>query len=108
MGRHETDVKDGTFASEVLESKLPVLVDFWASWCGPCSMFAPVLSEIAEQHQGKLKVCKANIDDATDSAGKYGVMSIPTLVLFKNGKEVARSVGAVSKAAVEKLIAPHL
>ena len=85
------------FKSEVLESDLPVLVDFWASWCGPCRMMGPVVSEIAEEKKGVLKVGKVNVDEQESLAAQFSVMSIPTFILFKNGKAAAQRTGAMSK-----------
>ena len=92
------------FESEVLKSDLPVLVDFWAEWCGPCRMVAPVVDELAEELEGKLKVVKVNVDQAQDLAGSYQVMSIPTLILFKGGEPVEQIVGAVSKDQLSQKI----
>ena len=92
------------FEVEVLKSDLPVLVDFWAEWCGPCRMVGPIVDEIAEELQGKLKVVKVNVDDAQDLAGNYQVMSIPTLLLFKGGEPVEQIVGAVSKDQLSEKI----
>ena len=89
---------DADFADQVLASDQPVLVDFWAPWCGPCKMIAPVLDEIAQTYQGKLKVCKLNIDENQDTPPKFGVRGIPTLMLFKNGNVEATKVGALSKS----------
>lgn len=89
------------FEQEVTNSDIPVLVDFWASWCGPCQMVVPVLDEISKEYTGKLKVGKVNVDEAPDLAAKYGVMSIPTLIVFKNGEVANQTVGALPK---EKLV----
>lgn len=91
------DVTDKNFETEVLKSDLPVLVDFWAEWCGPCKMVSPIVNEIAEELKEKLKVVKINVDDAQDLAGKYQIMSIPTLLVFKGGEAVEQIVGAVPK-----------
>ncbi len=90
-------ISDQTFENEVLKSTTPVLVDFWATWCGPCKMIAPVLEEIAGEKDGQLKIAKLDVDENPETAQKFGVMSIPTLLLFKNGKEVSRIVGYRSK-----------
>src|SRR5579859_6338720 len=90
-------ITDRTFDSEVLKSEKPVLVDFWATWCPPCKMIAPILEEIATEKSGQIKIAKLDTDQNPDSAQKFGVMSIPTLILFKNGAEVSRVVGYRSK-----------
>lgn len=103
-----TVVTDETFNQEVLKSETPTLVDFWAVWCGPCRMVAPVVDEIAREQTGKLKVMKLDVDENQNTAMAYGVMSIPTLILFKNGQPVERIVGFRPKADMDKKILPHL
>jgi thioredoxin 1 len=102
-----THVTDKDFDHEVLESDRPVLVDFWAEWCVPCHMVSPVVEEIARDHAELLKAVKMNVDDNPDTARTYGVMSIPTLIVFKNGEEKARVVGARGKEAILREIEPH-
>jgi thioredoxin 1 len=104
----EIKVNDQNFKQEVLESNLPVLVDFWAPWCGPCVMVAPVVEEIAKEYEGKLKVCKLNVDDASGTASEYGIMSIPTLAVFKNGKVAEKVIGALPKSELEAAIKQHI
>ncbi len=103
-----TVVTDETFNQEVLKSDTPILVDFWAVWCGPCRMVAPVVDEIAREQTGKLKVMKLDVDENQNTAMTYGVMSIPTLILFKGGQPVERIVGFRPKGDMEKKILPHL
>ena len=91
-------VSDDTFENEVLNSDIPVLVDYWAEWCGPCKVIAPVLEEIASEYDGKMKICKLDIDENEDTPPKYGIRGIPTLMLFKDGAVEATKVGALSKS----------
>ena len=104
----EVELTDANFESEVLKSELPVLVDFWAPWCSPCFMVAPAVEEIAREYEGKLKVCKLNVDGAPRTASEYGIMSIPTLAIFKEGKLQDSIVGAVPKAAIAEKINLHI
>ena len=104
----EVKLNDSNFKQEVLESDTPVLVDFWATWCHPCKMIALVVEQIAKEYQGRLKVCKLNVDEAPQTAANYNIMSIPTLSIFKDGKIQEQIVGVVSKAALEEKLSPHL
>ncbi len=97
-------VTDAEFTEEVLNSDLPVLVDFWADWCGPCKMVAPVVEELANDYDGKLKVMKVDVDSSPLTAGTYGIRSIPTLLIFKDGKPVQQVVGAVPKQMLQEKI----
>jgi thioredoxin 1 len=96
------EVTEATFEQEVLKSETPVLVDFWAEWCGPCHAVSPVLEKIAEERNGELKLVKVNIDNEQSLSMRYGVMSIPTMILFKDGAPAAAAVGAQPKAALER------
>jgi thioredoxin len=97
-------VSDANFETEVLKSAEPVVVDFWAEWCGPCRMIAPALDEIAGSMQGKVKIVKLNVDENPATAAKYGIMSIPTLMIFKNGEMASRQIGAAPKQKLEQWI----
>jgi thioredoxin 1 len=99
---------DGTFDQDVLNSDIPVLVDFWAEWCGPCKMMTPTVDAVATQYAGRVKVGKLNVDENNGTAMRYGIRGIPTLLLFKGGKVVDQRVGAIGKTDVEKLITPHI
>jgi len=96
----EITLTDGNFKKEVLESDVPVLVDFWAEWCGPCRMLAPIIEKMATEYEGRIKVGKLDVDSGKQTASEYGVMNIPTLLIFKSGKEVARIVGLVAEQAL--------
>jgi len=101
-------VTSATFDAEVIKSPVPVLVDFWAEWCGPCRAIAPVVDQLAAEYAGKLKVVKVDVDDNGEVSGKYGVMSIPTLLLFKDGQPVERIVGALPKPIILTKVKQHL
>lgn len=103
-----TVLNDSTFDEFVKGSEVPVLVDFWAEWCGPCKMIAPILEEIAKEKEGGLGIAKLNVDESLEIARRYQVMSIPTLILFKDGQPVKRVVGAMPKGALLKELAPQL
>ncbi|HOJ18721.1 MAG: thioredoxin [Ignavibacteriales bacterium] len=108
MNNHVIEGTDANFAQEVLQSELPVLVDFWAPWCGPCRMVAPVIDEIAKEYDGKLKVVKMNTDENQYTASQLGIRSIPTIGIFKSGKPVDAVIGAVPKQHLVDKIKPHL
>ncbi len=98
-------VTDGNFDQEVLKSSIPVLVDFWAPWCGPCRAMGPIIDELAGEFDGKVKICKMNVDENSASPSKFGIRAIPTLILFKDGEVVDQTTGAVSKSSIKDMIA---
>ncbi|MBK8970969.1 MAG: thioredoxin TrxA [Hahellaceae bacterium] len=108
MSSQIKNVTDDSFDKDVLQSDTPVLVDYWAEWCGPCKMIAPVLEEIAEEYSGRLKVCKLNIDENEKTPPKYSIRGIPTLMLFKNGNVDATKVGALSKSQLTAFLDSNL
>ncbi len=101
-------IDQDNFTAEVIESDTPVVVDFWAEWCMPCKMVAPVLDQISQDYAGRLKIAKVNVDDAGEIAQKYNIVSIPTLLLFKDGNVVGQQVGAVPRETIEGLFKDHL
>ena len=104
MSEHIHHVTDTNFKSEVLESSLPVLVDYWAEWCGPCKMIAPAIEDIAKEYAGRLKVVKVDVDSAGSTASSLGIMSVPTIMFFKDGKVISQTVGALSKSELKKKV----
>ncbi len=104
MAGNVLQVTDDTFEAEVLQSDKPALVDFWASWCGPCRAIAPVVEELAEEFAGQVKVAKLNVDESPKTPGQYGIRAIPTLIMFKNGEVVDQITGAVSKSHLEEAL----
>jgi thioredoxin 1 len=108
MSEHVQSVSDSSFEQDVLGAQQPVLVDFWAEWCAPCRMIAPTVEAVAEKYAGRARVVKVNVDDNPNVSQKYGIKGIPTLILFRNGKEEERIVGATSKEALARLFDKHL
>lgn len=104
MSEHIFHVSDDSFEQEVLQSTLPVLVDYWAEWCGPCKMIAPILDEVAKEYAGRIKIAKLNIDDNAQTPPKFGIRGIPTLMIFKNGSIEATKVGALSKSQLTAFV----
>lgn len=107
MSEHVTEVSDANFEQDVLQSDQPVLVDFWAAWCAPCRMLAPTVEAVAEKYAGNARVVKINVDENPAVSQRYGIKGIPTLILFKSGKEEERVVGATSKDAISRMIDKH-
>ena len=108
MSEHIHHVTDGNFDSEVLQSQTPVLVDYWAEWCGPCKMIAPILDEVSKDYDGRLQIAKLNVDENRDVPAKFGIRGIPTLMLFKGGELAATKVGALSKSQLAAFIDSNL
>jgi thioredoxin 1 len=108
MSENIVNVSDASFEEDVLKAEVPVLVDYWAEWCGPCKMIAPVLEEIAKEYAGRIKVCKLNIDDNSETPPKFGIRGIPTLMLFKGGNVEATKVGALSKSQLAAFVDANL
>lgn len=104
----EVILNASNFEEEVINSKEPVLVDFFATWCGPCKMIAPFIAQLADKYEGRMKVCKANVDEVPDIASSYGVSSIPTLIIFKDGEVVAQRIGGASLAVLDAFIIDNL
>jgi thioredoxin 1 len=104
MSEHILQVSDDSFETDVLKAELPVLVDFWAEWCGPCKMIAPILDDVATEYAGKVTVAKVNIDQNPGTPPKFGIRGIPTLLLFKNGQVAATKVGALSKTQLKQFL----
>ena len=108
MSEHVKETSDGTFENDVLKSDRPVLVDFWAAWCAPCRMLAPTVEAVAEKYANNARVVKLNVDDNPSVSQRFGIKGIPTLILFKNGKEEERVVGATSEQAISRMLDKHV
>ena len=108
MSEHIVHVSDDTFEAEVLQSTQPVLVDYWAEWCGPCRMIGPILDELAAEYAGRIKICKLNVDENQNTPPRYGIRGIPTLMLFRNGQVEATKVGAQSKSQLAAFLDSNL
>lgn len=108
MSDHVKETSDSSFENDVLKSDQPVLVDFWAAWCAPCRMLAPTVEAVAEKYSGNARVVKLNVDDNPSVSQRFGIKGIPTLILFKNGREEERVVGATSESAISRMIDKHI
>jgi thioredoxin len=108
MSENVREVSDSSFEKDVLQSEVPVLVDFWAAWCAPCRMIAPAVEAVADEHKGNALVVKVNVDENPSTSQRYGIKGIPTLILFRGGKEEERVVGATSKEALSRLLGKHV
>jgi thioredoxin 1 len=108
MSKQVVEVNDNNFDSEALQAGKPVLVDFWAEWCAPCRMMSPIIESIGEQYSGRARIVKLNVDDNPNAAQRFGIKGIPTFIVFKDGKEVERLVGATTQEAITRMIEKHL
>ena len=104
MSQHIKNVSDTSFKQDVIDSEKPVLVDYWAAWCGPCKALAPILDEVADQYSDRVTIAKLNVDENPETAAKFGIRGIPTLMLFKNGEPIQTKVGAVSKSQLQEFL----